>query len=64
VLYDENGDTWTFTSPEPLTFVRQRIDIDRIAGDRVVLLEGPPPGTTVVTVGAAELLGAELGVGE
>jgi hypothetical protein len=29
-----------------------------------VLREGPPPGTTVVTVGAAELLGAELGVGE
>jgi hypothetical protein len=64
VLYDENGDTWTFTSPEPLTFVRQRIDIDRVAGGQVVLREGPPPGTTVVTVGAAELLGAELGVGE
>jgi hypothetical protein len=64
VLYDENGDTWTFTSPEPLTFLRQRIDIDHIAGGSVVLRNGPPAGTTVVTVGAAELLGAELGVGE
>lgn len=64
VLYDERGDTWTFTSPEPLTFLRQQIDIDYIAGDSVVLLDGPPAGTTVVTVGAAELLGAELGVGE
>jgi len=64
VLYDENGDTWTFTSPEPLTFLRQQIDIDYIDGASVVLLDGPPAGTTVVTVGAAELLGAELGVGE
>jgi hypothetical protein len=29
-----------------------------------VLLDGPPAGTRVVTVGAIELLGAELGVGE
>jgi hypothetical protein len=25
---------------------------------------GPPPGTAVVTVGAAELFGTEYGVGE
>jgi hypothetical protein len=64
VLYDEHGDTWTFTSPAPLTFLRQKIDIDYITGRSVVLRDGPPAGTTVVTVGAAELLGAELGVGE
>jgi hypothetical protein len=64
VLYDEHGDTWTFTSPAPLTFLRQKIDIDYITGRSVVLRHGPPAGTTVVTVGAAELLGAELGVGE
>ena len=64
VLYDEQGDTWTFTSPAPLTFLRQKIDIDYITGRSVVLRDGPPVGTTVVTVGAAELLGAELGVGE
>jgi hypothetical protein len=63
VLYDENGDTWTFTSPAPLTFLRQKIDIDHITGGSAVLRDGPPAGTTVVTVGAAELLGAELGVG-
>jgi hypothetical protein len=64
VLYDEHGDTWTFTSPAPLTFLRQKIDIDYITGRIVVVRDGPPVGTTVVTVGAAELLGAELGVGE
>lgn len=64
VLYDENGDTWTFTSPAPLTFLRRPIDIDYVDGGSVVLRDGPPAGTTVVTVGGAELLGAELGVGE
>jgi hypothetical protein len=64
VLYDENGDTWTFTSPQDLTFLRQKVKVDYIEGDQSFLLDGPPAGTTVVTVGAAELLGAELGVGE
>jgi len=64
VLYDEHGDTWAFTSPAPLTFVRQRTDVDYINGGTAVLLDGPPAGTRVVTVGAIELLGAELGVGE
>jgi hypothetical protein len=64
VLYDEQGDTWTFTSPQPLTFVRQQITVDYFQGDEALLLDGPPAGTTVVTVGAPELLGAEFGVGE
>ena len=62
VLYDIDGATWTFTNPEPLVFVRQAIDVDSIRGDVVVLSDGPPAGSEVVTVGAAELLGAELGV--
>ncbi len=64
VLYDPEGATWAFTNPEPLVFVRQPIKIDYIEGDRAVLLEGPPSGTAVVTVGAEELFGAEIGVGE
>lgn len=64
VLYDENGQTWTFTSPQELTYLRRKVKVDYIEEDRAFLLDGPPVGTTVVTVGAAELLGAELGVGE
>jgi hypothetical protein len=64
VLYDEQGDTWTFTSPNPLTFLRQKISVDYIQGDSAVLAKGPAAGVAVVTVGSAELLGAELGVGE
>jgi len=63
VLYDAQGSTWVYTSPEPLVFVRQRIVIDYIAGDVAVLSDGPPAGTIVVTVGAAELFGTEFEVG-
>ncbi|HEU4356231.1 MAG TPA: hypothetical protein VFT27_11645 [Actinomycetota bacterium] len=64
VLYDPSGATWTYTSPEPLVFVRAPIDIVRIQGDDALLSDGPPTGTQVVTVGAAELLGTEYEVGE
>ncbi len=64
VLYDPKGQAWTFTNPQPLTYVRERISVDQISGDMAVLTDGPATGTTVVTVGAAELYGAELGVGK
>jgi len=64
VLYSPNGDTWAYVSPEPLTFVRQRIVVEHIDGDRAVLSAGPPPGTKVATVGVAELFGAESGLGQ
>jgi hypothetical protein len=64
VLYDPAGDTWTYTSPETLVFVRAPIEVLRIDGDRAILSDGPAPGTEVVTVGAAELLGTEYEVGE
>jgi len=64
VLYDPAGDTWTFTSPEDLVFVRAPIEVLRIKGDTALLSSGPAPGTDVVTVGAAELLGSEYEVGE
>lgn len=64
VLYDPSGATWTYTSPEPLVFVRAPIHVVRIRGDEALLSDGPPPGTQVVTVGAAELLGTEYEVGE
>jgi hypothetical protein len=61
VLYDARGETWVYTSPEALVFVRERVSVERIDGNRVILTNGPPAGTTIVTVGGAELLAAELG---
>ena len=62
VLYGLNGETWTYTNPEPLVFVRQSIVIDHIEGDNAFLSEGPDTGTAVVIIGVAELYGAEVGV--
>ena len=62
VFYDKDGKTWTFTNPEPLTYLRQAVTIASATGQAATLRSGPPPGTAVVTVGGAELLGAEYGV--
>src|SRR5947209_2116100 len=55
VLYDAQGEVWTYTNPSPLIFVRQKIEIASIADGIAILSEGPASGTKVVTVGAAEL---------
>jgi hypothetical protein len=62
VLYDQNGRTWVYTEPESDVFVRAEIDVVSTDGEDLVLSTGPPPDTLVVTVGVAELYGAELGV--
>lgn len=63
VLYDEHGDTWTYTSPGERVFVRAAITVEEIADGIAFLSDGPPAGTAVVTVGTAELWGVESGVG-
>jgi hypothetical protein len=62
VLYGVHGETWVYTNPEPLAFIRTAITVDYIEDDLAILLEGPEVGTPVVTVGAAELFGTETGV--
>lgn len=63
LIYDPEGNTFAYTSPEPLVYVREKVEIDRVDGDSVVLSGGGPPlGTKVVTVGAAEVYGTEFEV--
>jgi hypothetical protein len=62
VIYDIEGNTWIYTMPEPLTFVREPIVIDHIEGDTAVLSEGLSSDFNVVTVGVAEIYGTETGV--
>jgi hypothetical protein len=64
VFYTSSGDTWTYTNPEPLTYVREPIVVDHIRGERAYLSEGPPVGMEVVTQGASELYGTETDVEE
>jgi hypothetical protein len=63
IIYDKTGATWAYATSAPLVFQRAAITVESIAGDEAVLSDGPPGGTVVVTVGAAELYGAETGVG-
>jgi len=61
LMYDGAGKTWVYTSPEPRTYIRAAVTVDKITGDKVQLRSGPPAGTDVVTIGAAELFGTEFG---
>jgi hypothetical protein len=63
IVYETDGETWVYTSADDLSFVRAQVVVQEIEGDRAVLSEGPSTGTEVVTVGAAELFGAEHGIG-
>jgi CzcA family heavy metal efflux pump len=60
LLYDQRGQSWVYTNPAPLTYIRGLITVDHIDGGLVILSQGPPVGTEVVTVGAPELFGAEF----
>lgn len=63
LIYDQKGQTWVYTSPQPRTFVRHKVDVDYIEGDIAVLNAGPQTGTLVASVAVAELYGAEFKVG-
>jgi hypothetical protein len=62
VIYDTDGSSWTYVNTAPRTYVRAPITVAAIQGDSALLSAGPPPGTPVVTVGAAELLGTEYNI--
>jgi hypothetical protein len=64
LIYDIYGDTWIYTNPEPRNFLRVPVVVDYIQGEKVVLVDGPAAGTTLVTVGVAELHGTDTGVGK
>lgn len=64
VMYHFDGSTWTYTIPGALSYLREPIEIDFIDQDRAVLVSGPPAGSAVVSVGAAELYGVEFGIGK
>jgi hypothetical protein len=63
LVYDKKGKPWVFTVIGPLTYVRAPVSIEEVQEDNLMILSsGPPAGTQVVTVGAIELWGTELGI--
>lgn len=64
VILDAKGGRWLYVSEAPLTFLRHAIRVEQEQGGLTWFADGPPPGTRVVTIGAAELHGAETGIGK
>jgi hypothetical protein len=62
LVYDKKGLPWVFAVVGPRTYIRSAVTVKHVDGDVVTLSSGPPAGTDVVTVGAIELWGAELGI--
>jgi cobalt-zinc-cadmium efflux system membrane fusion protein len=61
VVHDIYGGTWIYERTSDLTFTRRRVVVRWVADKEAVLAFGPAPGTRVVTAGAAELFGTEVG---
>ncbi|MFN2488967.1 MAG: hypothetical protein ABR529_04375 [Actinomycetota bacterium] len=59
LIYNPDGDTFVYGKPKPKTYIRVPVEVVDVEGDRAVLSAGPPVGTTIVTLGAAELLATE-----
>jgi hypothetical protein len=62
VVYDTDGSTWTYVNTAARTYLRKEITVAAIRDNLALLSAGPPVGTAVVTVGAAELLGTEYNI--
>jgi RND family efflux transporter MFP subunit len=61
VIHDIHGGTWVYENPKAQVYTRRRVVVRHVAGDLAVLAAGPAVGTKVVTQGAAELFGTEVG---
>jgi hypothetical protein len=59
LIYNPEGKVFVYTKPKAETYVRAPVKVARVVGNEVVLSAGPPAGTLIVTVGAAELLATE-----
>jgi RND family efflux transporter MFP subunit len=60
VLYDNRGGQWVYAENAPGHYQRERVEVLWRAGDLAVLGRGPSEGTRIVSVGAAEVFGAEF----
>lgn len=59
LIHNPDGEVFVYTRPEPRAYVRRPVKVIVERGDQALLAKGPPAGTTIVTVGAAELLATE-----
>lgn len=62
LLYAPDGTASVYAEVAPRSFERQILTVLATGADLVLVTNGPQDGMRVVTVGAAELLGAESGL--
>ena len=62
IWYDAKGNAFVYTVTAPLTYIRAPITVDHVEGERAILSAGPTAGTEIVSIGVAELYGAETGL--
>jgi multidrug efflux pump subunit AcrA (membrane-fusion protein) len=62
LLYAPDGSTFVYTRGDATTFGRHPVSVQRMEGGYAWVRDGPPPGSAVVTQGAAELTGMEFGL--
>ncbi len=61
VIHDIHGGTWVYEKTADHTFARRRVVIRFAREDVAVLASGPAAGTNIVSAGASELFGNEIG---
>ena len=61
VIHDIHGGTWVYEAVAERTYSRRRIVVRCVRDSFAVLDHGPAVGAQVVTAGAAELFGTEIG---
>jgi multidrug efflux pump subunit AcrA (membrane-fusion protein) len=61
VMHDINGGTWVYEKTADHTYASRRVQVRYVTENHAVLASGPPAGTKIVTDGAVELWGTELG---
>jgi RND family efflux transporter MFP subunit len=61
VVHDYHGGTWVYENVSPHVYSRRRVVVRHVSGDSAVLDVGPAVGTKVVSEGAIELFGTEVG---
>lgn len=61
VIHDIHGGTWVYEAVAERTYSRQRVVVRFVRESLAVLDHGPAEGKKIVTAGAAELFGMEIG---
>lgn len=61
VLHDINGGTWVYVLSGEHAYTRTRVEVADVVDGLALLRRGPPDGSQVVSVGAAELFSTEFG---